>query len=76
MFEIVIALTIFWRFLTIQEIIVERDANRMDSINSQLNTQTLAGSCFSRRRRTSNQHQLYTLSLSNLVSNLGNLLLL
>ena len=74
--KIVIALIIFWRLLAVEEIIIQRYTNGMDTIYGQLHAKTLTGCGFTRRRRTSYQHQFYALTLGNLVGNISNLLFL
>ena len=74
--KIVIALIIFWRLLAVEEIIIQRDTHRMDTIHSQLHTKTLTGGGFTRRRRTGYQHQFNTLALSYLIGYISNLLFL
>ena len=73
---IIFARSILRRFLPIHEIIIERNLERFQSVYGKLYAQTLARSGLARRRRTSQQHQFHTLATGNLLSNLGNFLLL
>ena len=54
--KVIIAGFIFRRIFPIQEIIVERDTDRMNQIRYQLYFQTFTESRFPRRRRTGDQH--------------------
>ena len=73
---IIFARSILRRFLPIYEIIIERNLERFQSVYGKLYAQTLARSGLARRRRTCQQHQFHALAAGNLLSNLGNLLLL
>ena len=76
MLKIIVALIIFRRLLAVEEIIIQRDTHRMDTIHSQLHTKTLTGGGFTRRRRTGYQHQFHTFALSYLIGYISNLLFL
>ena len=41
--EVVVALLVAWRLVTIEEIVVERDGHRFDAVDSQLHTESFAG---------------------------------
>ena len=74
--EVVVALVIARCFLTVHEIVVERDGHRLDAVGQQLYGEPLAGSGFSARRRPCDEHHLHALACRYHVGNLRNLLFL
>ena len=73
---IIISLCIFRRIGAVDEIIVQANLQRFDTIGQELNRQALASGGLSRRRRPRQQHQFHTIARGNLVGNLRNFLLL
>ena len=76
MFEVVVTFLVERCLLTVEEVVVEGDADGLDAIGDELDAESFAGGGLTRRRRTGNQYQTDTLALGYLIGNLGNLLLL
>ena len=55
--EVIIALLIKRRFVTIVEIVIDRDRHRIDTIHAKLDTEPLCKGRFTRRRRACDQDQ-------------------
>ena len=72
--KIIFAVVILRRPVSIHKVIVQR--NLLQSVHGKLDAQSLAGCGLARRRRTSQQHELHTLTVRNILGYLGYLLLL
>ena len=74
--KIIFSILILRGLIPVHEIIIERNLQRFQSVYGKLNAQALAGCCLTGRRRTGKKHELHTLALGNILSNLSQLLLL
>ena len=75
-FKIIVTILVLRCLFTIQEIVVERDADRIDAIDGQLHRQSFTSGRLTAGRRSGNEHQLHTLAVGYLICNLTDFLLL
>ena len=76
MLEIIVSLFVTRGLVTVQEVIVERDADRLDAVDGQLHAEAFAGRGLATAAGACYEHHLNTLPTCYLIGYLGNLLLL